>query len=101
MKYLTYHVKGSCDLEDLDDHEIKEILYPIDMNYQKTLYGMSGTQGYSNQGVDMKNRTDYFKTQAALDKANQKEQLANKTTVNFLNTNYRQTSKAGFYNPPK
>lgn len=73
MKYLTFHVRGSCDLEDLDDHQIKEILYPLDMNYQKTFYNMNSTiNGYNGQtNNDMKNKTDYFKTKAALDKINQ------------------------------
>ena len=73
MNYLTFHVKGSCDLEDLDDHQIKEILYPLDMNYQKTFYSMTSTQVmYGGQmNNDMKNRTDYFKTKAALDKISQ------------------------------
>ncbi len=73
MKYLTFHVRGSCDLEDLDDHQIKEILYPLDMNYQKTFYNMNSTISGSNGQInnDMKNRTDYFKTKAALDKINQ------------------------------
>lgn len=73
MNYLTFHVRGSCDLEDLDDHQIKEILYPLDMNYQKTFYNMNSTiNGYNGQtNNDMKNKTDYFKTKAALDKINQ------------------------------
>ena len=73
MKYLTFHVRGSCDLEDLDDRQIKEILYPLDMNYRKTFYNMNSTISGSNSQIntDMKNRTDYFKTKAALDKINQ------------------------------
>lgn len=70
MNYLAFHVRGSCDLEDLDDRQIKEILYPLDMNYQKTFYNTMTAQGFSGQTNknDMKNRTDYFKTKAALDK---------------------------------
>lgn len=70
MNYLSFHVRRSCDLEDLDDHQIKEILYPLDMNYQKTLYNNTNAQGFSSNinNNDMKNRTDYFKTKATLDK---------------------------------
>lgn len=72
MNYLTFHIRGSCDLEDLDDYQIKEILYPLDMNYQKTFYNATLTQGFSGQmNNDMKNRTDYFKTKAALEKISQ------------------------------
>lgn len=72
MNYLTFHIRRSTDLEDLDDHEIKEILYPLDMNYQKTFYNATSTQGFGGQMVtDMKNKTDYFKTKAALDKISQ------------------------------
>ena len=92
---MTFHVKGSCDLEDLGDQQIKEILYPIDMNYQKTSYNTTATNGFG----DVKNRTDYFKTKNALSKANEISESNNKVTVNFLNTNYRQTSKGGFYKP--
>lgn len=61
-------------MEDLDDCQIKEILYPLDMNCQKMMYygnrmttgqGLGGKIGGNN---DVKNRTDYFKTKAALEK---------------------------------
>lgn len=43
------------------------------MNYQKTFYNMTSTiSGYNGQtSNDMKNKTDYFKTKAALEKINQ------------------------------
>ena len=49
-------------MEDLADFQIKEILYPIDMNYQKNSYHIKSTDGFN----DPKNRTDYFKTKSAL-----------------------------------
>ncbi len=55
---------------------------------------MTTTNGFG----DVKNKTDYFKTKAALSKMNDATDSGSKTSVNFLKTNYRQTSKGGFYN---
>lgn len=55
---------------------------------------MTATNGFS----DGKNRTDYFKTKTALSKINDANNFANRTTTNFLNTNYKQTSKGTFEN---
>lgn len=41
-------MKGSAELEDLADFQIKEILYPIDMNYQKNSYNKKVTDGFND-----------------------------------------------------
>lgn len=57
MEYLGFHVKGNIEIEDIGDHEIKEILCPLDMNFQKTLGGTGN--GFRQ---DAKTKTDYFRT---------------------------------------
>ncbi len=93
MDYLGYHVRGNCcEIEDIQDHQVKEIIYPLDMNFQKNHTSMSN--GFRNE---VKSKTEYFKTKSAFNNgsSNENADMSNKT-VNFLKTNYQQTSK-NFY----
>jgi len=53
MDYLCLHLKGRSDLEDILDYQIKEILCPLNMNFQKTFI--------KTFNADQHSKTDYFR----------------------------------------
>ena len=86
VKFLSIHVRSGNPIHEFTEEDIKEIICPLDMNFQKTVNEMGA---YYNTLKEEKK-----KTMAGFYKQAQPQPKASKTSTNFLKMTYQRTFQA-------